>query len=160
MRDHTGPHDIAEEPDDGRPPLHAYCDLDRLEDALQRLQQMLEDHDEGTLGEPLQVTHEAVALAQSLLHGWQVQQAVTQACLTRWEQTMQALETTGLIMQIQAETLRQETTQRRGAAWWTFLAGVGLIGMIALGVWRPAPPVLDDPVRQTRRPMPALLETI
>ena len=39
---------------------------------LTRWQQTLEAHADDTLWAPLQVTHEAVALAQQLLHGWQV----------------------------------------------------------------------------------------
>jgi len=54
---------------------------------------MLEAYDADPRWAPLQVTHEAVALAQQLLHGWQVQQAVTQGCLTQWQQTLETLET-------------------------------------------------------------------
>jgi hypothetical protein len=43
-----------------------------LEGVLQQRQQTLEAHVDDTL-----LTHEAVALAQQLLRGWQVQQAVT-----------------------------------------------------------------------------------
>jgi len=48
-----------------------------LEGVLQQRQQTLEAHADDTLWAPLQGTHEAVALAQQLFHGWQVQQAVT-----------------------------------------------------------------------------------
>src|SRR5712692_12093702 len=34
------------------------------------------------------MTREAVALAHSLLHGWQVEEAMTQGWLTRWQQTL------------------------------------------------------------------------
>jgi len=42
MRDDCAPHNNVEGPDDAGPPVHAYCDLNRLEDAVQRLQQTLE----------------------------------------------------------------------------------------------------------------------
>ncbi len=69
---------------------------------------------------------------------------MTQTCLTRWGQTVQALETMGLLMQIQAETRRQETAQQRGAVGWALLAGVSLMGTLALSAWlltSPARPV-------------------
>ena len=70
----------------------------------------------------MRATQDAVTLAQRLLCGWQAQQAVTQGCLTRWQQTPQALETTGLAMQIQAQTLQEQTAQLRRTPWWALLA--------------------------------------
>ena len=49
----------------------------RLEGIVQQLRQMLEAHDTAPRWVPLEMTREAVALARSLLHGWQVQQAMT-----------------------------------------------------------------------------------
>ena len=89
MREHTGPQINGTGPDD----------LAQLEGVLQQLQQTLEDHDDDSLWAPLQVTHEASALAQSLLHGWQVQQAMTQVWLRQWQQTLQALETVDVVLQ-------------------------------------------------------------
>jgi len=96
MRDDCAPHNDVEGPDDGGPPRHPADDLAQLESVLQQLRQMLEDHDADPLWVPMQVTHEAVALAHSLLHGWQVQQAMTHGCLTQWQQT---LETVGVALQ-------------------------------------------------------------
>jgi hypothetical protein len=67
-----------------------------------------------------------MALAHRLLHGWQVQQTITQGCLTQWQQTLQALETVGGASQRQAEALQAQTGQRRRAPWWALLAGVCL----------------------------------
>ena len=77
MRETTGPQSNGTGPDNHRPPRHRADDRAWLEGVLQRRQQTLEAHADDTLWAPLQVTHEAVALAQQLLHGWQVQQAVT-----------------------------------------------------------------------------------
>jgi hypothetical protein len=76
---------------------------------------MLEDHADDPLLVPLQVTHEAVALAHSLLHGWQVQQAMTQGCLMQWQQMLETLETMGVALQRQAETHQAQTVQLRRA---------------------------------------------
>ena len=107
MREPTGPQSNGTGPDDRRPPRHSADDLAELE-----------DHDAAPRWVPLQVTPEAVALAHRLLHGWQVQQAMTQVCLTQWQQTLQALETAGVTMQLQAQTAR-----RRHAPWWPFSQG-------------------------------------
>ena len=144
MQDDCAPHHDVEGLDDGGLSLPVSDDLARLEDAVQRLQQTLEEQDAVPLWEPLRVTQEAVTLAQGLLRGWQLEQAVTQVCLTRWQQTLQALETVGIAFQRQAETLQAQTAQLRRAPWWDFLARVGLMGLLALGVWRPAPP--PDPM--------------
>src|SRR5256712_861100 len=120
MREPTGPQRNGTGPDDRRPPRHSADDLAQLESVLQQLRQMLEAHAAAPRWVPLQVTHEAVTLAHRLLHGWQVQQAMTQVCLTQWQQALQALETAGVTMQIQAQTAR-----RRHAPWWAFLAGGG-----------------------------------
>lgn len=69
MHKRTGPQVDGVGPDDRRPPLHASDDLAQVEDAVQRLRQTLENYDDGPLCEPMQLTHEAVTLAQSLLHG-------------------------------------------------------------------------------------------
>ena len=79
----------------------------------------------------LQATHEAVALAHSLLHGWQVQQVMTQGCLTQWQQTLKTLDTAGVALQRQAETHQAQTGQLRRAPWWALLAGVGLMALVA-----------------------------
>ena len=71
MRKPTGPQSHGTGPDDRRPPRHSAADLAQLEDVLQQLQHLLEDHTEDPLWVPLQVAHEAVALAHSLLHGGQ-----------------------------------------------------------------------------------------
>jgi len=71
MCEPTGPQSNGTGPDDRRRPHHP-----ALESILQQRQQTLEAHADDTLWAPLQVTHEAVALAQQLLDGWQVQQAV------------------------------------------------------------------------------------
>ena len=137
MREPTGPQSHGTGPDDRRPPRHPADDLARLEGVLQQLRQMLEAHDAAPRWVPLQVTHEAVALAHRLLHGWQVQQAMTQVCLTQWQQTLQTLETVGVALQGQAET---HQAQLRRAPWWVLLAGVGLMALVAgwLGAWHPA----------------------
>ena len=72
MRETTGPQSNGTGPDNHRPPCHPADDRAWLEGVLQQRQQTLEAHANDTL-----LTHEAVALAQQLLHGWQVQQAVT-----------------------------------------------------------------------------------
>jgi len=58
-----------------------------------------------------------------------------QGCLTQWPQTVQAIETMGLLMQIQTETRWRETGQSRGAVEWALLAGIGLMGTLALSTW-------------------------
>jgi hypothetical protein len=142
MREPTGPQRNGTGPDDRRPPRHPADDLAQLEGLLQQLQQTLEDHDADPRWVPLQVTHEAVALAHRLLHGWQVQQAMTQVCLTQWLQTLQTLETVGVALQRQAETHQAQTVQLRRAPWWAFLAGVGLMGLMwVVGIWIRAPVV-------------------
>jgi hypothetical protein len=123
MREPTGPQSNGTGPDDRRPPRHSADDLAQLESVLQQLRQMLEAHDAAPRWVPLQVTHEAVALAHRLLHGWQVQQAMTQGWLTRWQQTLQTLETVGVALQSQAETHQAQTVQLRRAPWWALLAG-------------------------------------
>jgi len=77
MRETTGPQSNGTGPDNHRPPCHPADDRAWLEGVLQQRQQTLEAHADDTLWAPLQGTHEAVALAQQLFHGWQVQQAVT-----------------------------------------------------------------------------------
>jgi hypothetical protein len=114
MREHTGPQSNGTGPDDRRPPLYSADDHTQLEDVLQ---QMLEDHDADPLWAPLEVTHEAVALAHSLLHGWQVQEAMTQGCLTQWQQTLQTLDTVGVAFQRQAETHQAQMAQLRRTPW-------------------------------------------
>ena len=160
MRDDCAPHHDVEGPDDRRPPFHLADDLVHLEGVLQQLQQTLEGHADAPLWVPLQVTHAAVALAQQLLHGWQVQQAVTQTCLTRWEQTLETLETVGVAFQRQAETHQAQTIQLRRAPWWAFLAGMCLMALVVgwLGGWRIAPPPLDESAWQAHRPVPRVPE--
>ncbi len=119
MRDDLAPHNDVEGPDDGGPPLPLYGDLARLEDAVQRLQQTLEEHDDLPLWEPMRATQDAVTLAQRLLRGWQVEQAVTQACLTRWQQTLQALETAGVTMHRGGPFWRGWASW----AWWPWACG-------------------------------------
>ncbi len=106
----------------------------------------------------MRVTQEAVTLAQSLLRGWQVEQAVTQVCLTQWQQTFAMLEITVQTMYCQAETHRAQRAQLRRMAWWAFLAGVCLTGLVALGAWHLAPPPCALPAWQTLRPMPVVRE--
>jgi len=154
MRDDLTPHNDVEGPDDGGPALPLSGDLARLEDAVQRLQQTLEEQDDVALWEPMRATQDAVTLAQRLLRGWQVEQAVTQACLTRWQQTLQALETAGVTMQLQAQTLQALTARRRHAPWWAFLTGVGVMGMLALSAWLLASPPRRVPPWQARPPVP------
>ena len=93
MREPTRPQSNGTGPDDRRPPRHPADDLAQLESVLQQLRQMLEAHDADPRWVPLQVTHEAVALAHRLLHGWQVQEAMTQGWLTRWQRLLPPLET-------------------------------------------------------------------
>ena len=76
MRERAGPESRGTGSDNHRPPRHPADDLAWLEGVLQQRQQTLEAHADDTLWASLQVTHEVVALAQQLLHGWQVQQAV------------------------------------------------------------------------------------
>ena len=52
MRDDLAPHNDVEGPDDGGPALPLSGDLARLEDAVQRLQQTLEEQDAVALWEP------------------------------------------------------------------------------------------------------------
>ena len=124
MREPTGPQRNGTGPDDRRPPRHSAADLAELE-----------DHDAAPRWVPLQVTPEAVALAHRLLHGWQVQQAMTQVCLTQWQQTLETLKTVGMALQRQAETHQAQTVQLRRAPWWAFLAGVSLMGTLTLSAW-------------------------
>jgi ferric-dicitrate binding protein FerR (iron transport regulator) len=123
---------------------------------------MLADHDADPRWVPLQVTHEAVALAHSLLHGWQVQQAMPQGCLTQWQQTLETLETMGVALQHHAETHQAQTRQRRRALWWALLAGVCLMALVAgwLGTRHTAPPPYDGPTWQTLQPVPSVPETV
>ncbi len=117
MREPTRPQSNGTGPDDRRPPRHPADDLARLGGVLQQLRQMLEAHDAAPRWVPLQVTHEAVALAHRLLHGWQVQQAMTQVCLTQWQQTLQTLETVGVALQSQPRRTRRRrysSAARRG----------------------------------------------
>jgi hypothetical protein len=72
MREPAGPQSNGTGPDNHRTPRHPADDLAWLEGVLQQLQHMLADHDDPQWV-PLQVTREVVALAQQLLHGWQVQ---------------------------------------------------------------------------------------
>ena len=162
MREPTGPQSNGTGPDDRRPPRHSADDLAQLESVLQQLRQMLEAHDAAPRWVPLQVTHEAVALAHRLLHGWQVQQAMTQVCLTQWQQTLQTLETVGVALQRQAETHQAQTGQLRRAPWWAFLAGVGLMALVAgwLGGRHTAPPPRDGPAWQTLQPVPVVPERV
>src|SRR5262249_26746263 len=102
MREPTGPQSHGTGPDDRRLPRHPADDLAWLEGALQQSGRMREAPDTAPRWGPLRGTREAGALAHRLLHGWQVQQALTQGCLTRWQQT---LETVGATRQRQAETL-------------------------------------------------------
>ena len=88
MREPTRPQSHGTGPDDRRPPRHPADDLARLGGVLQQLRQMLEAHDTAPRWVPLEMTREAVALAHSLLHGWQVEEAMTQGWLTRWQQTL------------------------------------------------------------------------
>ena len=159
MREPTGPQRNGTGPDDRRPPRHSADDLAQLESVLQQLRQMLEAHDADPRWVPLQVTHEAVALAHRLLHGWQVQQAMTQVCLTQWQQTQQ---TVGVALQRQAETHQAQTGQLRRAPWWAFLAGVCLMALVAgwLGAWHTAPPPRDGPAWQTLQPVPVVPERV
>src|SRR5712692_294520 len=154
MREPTGPQSNGTGPDDRRPPRHSADDLAQLASVLQQLRQMLEAHAAAPRWVPLQVTHEAVALAHRLLHGWQVQQAMTQGCLTRWQQTLQALETVGVALQRQDET---HQAQLRRAPWWAFLAGGCLMALVAgrLGARHTAPPPCDGPAWQTLQPVPS-----
>jgi len=154
MREPTGPQSNGTGPDDHRPPRHPADDLARLEDALQQLRQMLEAHDTAPRWVPLQGTREAVALAHRLLHGWQVQQAMTQVCLTPWQQTLETLETVGVALQRQAETPQAQMVQLRRAPWWAFLTGVGFMGMLALSAWLLASPPRPVPPWQALPPVP------
>ena len=70
MRELTRPQSNGTEPDNHGPPRHPADDLTWLEGLLQQRQQTLEAHADDPLWAPLQVTHEAVALAQQLLDGW------------------------------------------------------------------------------------------
>jgi len=162
MRDDCAPHHDVEGPDDGSPPRDASGELARLGDALQRLQQTLEAYDADPRWAALQATHEAVALAHSLLHGWQVQQAMTQGCLTQWQQTLKTLDTAGVALQRQAETHQAQTGQLRRAPLWAFLAGVGLMALVAgwLGGRHTAPPPRDKPAWQALRPVPVVPERL
>jgi hypothetical protein len=76
LREPAGPQRNGTGPDNPKPPGHLADDLAWLEGLLQQHQQTLEAHADDTCWAPLQVTHEAGVLAQQLLHGWQVQQAV------------------------------------------------------------------------------------
>ena len=162
MRDDCAPHHDVEGPDDGRPPRDASGELARLGGALQRLQQTLEAYDADPRWAALQATHEAVALAHSLLHGWQVQQAMTQGCLTQWQQTLKTLDTAGVALQRQAETHQAQTGQLRRAPLWAFLAGVGLMALVAgwLGGRHTAPPPRDKPAWQALQPVPVVPERL
>ena len=141
-REPTGPQHNGTGPDDRRPPRHSADDLAQLERVRQQLQQLLEAHDAAPRWVPLQGTREAVALTHRLLHGWQVQQAMTQVCLTQWQQTLQALETVGVALQRQAETHQAQMVQLRRAPWWAFLTGVGLMVLMwVVGIWIRAPVV-------------------
>jgi hypothetical protein len=162
MREPTGPQSNSIGADDRRPPRHPADDLARLEDALQQLRQMLEAHATAPRWVPLQVTREAVALAHRLLHGWQVQQVLTQTCLTQWQQTLETLETVAVALQRQAEAHQAQTRQLRRAPWWALLAGMCLMALVVgwLGGRRTAPPPLDGSAWQTRRPVPRVPECV
>jgi len=123
---------------------------------------MLEAHDTAPRWVPLEMTREAVALAHSLLHGWQVQQAMTQGCLTQWQQTLEVLETMGVALQHQAETHQAQTRQLRRAPWWAFLAGGCLMALVAgwLGARHTAPPPYDGPAWQTLQPVPVVPDRV
>ena len=73
MRETTGPQSNGTGPDNHRPPCHPADDRAWLEGILQQRQQTLEAHDTAPRWVPLEMTREAVALAHSLLHGWQVE---------------------------------------------------------------------------------------
>ena len=73
MRERAGPESRGTGSDNHRPLRHPADDLAWLEGVLQQCQQTLEAHANDTFWAPLQVTHEEAALAQQLLHGWQVQ---------------------------------------------------------------------------------------
>jgi len=160
MHADSAPEDEAAWPDADGPPLQAHLTLTRLEDTVERLQQTETEQGHIPLGEVLRVTTDAMTLAQGLLRGWQAQQAETQAGLTTWRQHTQTLETTGVLLQIQTETLRQATGQLRRAPWWAFLAGVGLMGLVALGAGHlTAPPHLVPP-GPSLRSLPMLPESL
>jgi len=147
MHEPTGPQRNSTGPDDRRPPGHPADDVARLEGMLQQLQHLLEDHADDPLWVLMQPTREAGALAHRLLHGWQVQQAMTQGCLTRWQQTLQTLKTVGVALQCQAET---HQAPLRRAPWWAVLAGLCLIALPwVVGIWLRAPVVRER--CQTRR---------
>ena len=108
---------------------------------MERLQQTGAGQGNVPLWDVLRVTTDAMTLAQGLMQCWQAQQAATQAGLTTWRHHTQTLETTGVILQCQAETLQAQAVQLHRAPWWAFLAGVGLMGLVALGMGRlTAPP--------------------
>src|SRR5262245_6401144 len=103
-------------PDD-RPPLDASGARARLEDALQRLQPSVEGHGD----------------ALGLLQGWDASQTAREDRLATWRKHIQALETIGRAMEIQAQMLQM--TQRHRESWWRFLTGVGVTGLLVLTVW-------------------------
>ncbi len=135
MRDDMEPHDTVAVPDDGRPPLGAYGELARLEDALQRLQRPVEAHGDALVRQLLQVTTDTVTLAQGLLQGWDASQTAREDRLGTWRDHIQALETTGRAMEIQAQMLQRELRHLHRESWWSFLTGVGVTGLLALTVW-------------------------
>jgi hypothetical protein len=63
MREPAGPQSNGTGPDNHRAPRHPADDLAWLEGVLQQLQHMWADHDDDPRWAPLQVTHEAGALA-------------------------------------------------------------------------------------------------
>jgi hypothetical protein len=158
MHDDTRPWDNLGAPAHGAPPLDAYLTLTRLEDAVERLQPLGETEGEVLPPHVLRVTTGLLTLAQRLLRGWQAQQAEVQTCLATWRQQAQTLETTGMLMQTQAALLREQTAQLHHAPWWAFLAGVGLMGLVALGMTRMSPPPPISPTLQMLPSLPHALE--
>ncbi len=135
MRDDLAPHNDVEGPDNGRPPLDAYTALARLADAIQRRQPSGEGHGDALVRQVLRVTTDTVTLAQGLVQEWHASQTAREGRLATWREHIQALETTGRAMEIQAQMLQMAQRPLHRASWWSFLTGVGVTGMLALTVW-------------------------
>ena len=135
MRDDMEPHHTVTVPDDGRPPRGASGAHARLADVLQRLQRPMDAHGDALARQQLQVTTDTVTLAQGLVQEWDASQTAREDCLGTWRDHIQALETTGRIMEIQAPMLQRALRHLHRASWWSVLTGVGVTGLLALTVW-------------------------
>src|SRR5262249_21342617 len=74
--------------------------------------------------------------------------------LTRWQQALETLETVGMALQRQTETLQAQTAQLRRAPWWAVLAGVCLMALMwVVGIWIRAPVVREHRQKRRRGPV-------